>query len=268
MNEHSLKLAGYWRNSLADADNDRGALSRPQAEKLARLPAEAIRQGQLPADLVRRLFAREPDTLSSVDLSLRPWVYPARPEHGQARTGRPAVITPVVCRVTVSRDGRLYPLTRVMVPRDLLEPLEHDSFSIGHQDAMDRFLSSHAVPAFAATEGTLDPGRHRQQWSAYLDFCRQMLRTVSRDWQPEDDGYDPADYAYLFKQDQAEGFSRHIINLYDHLRAGPREAPLFDRYAQQSQTPDEPCLPPNSQFANRLAHASDRFALAPANAMH
>ncbi|AFC86323.1 AAA domain-containing protein [Frateuria aurantia] len=266
MNEHSLKLAGYWRNSLADADNDRGALSRPQAEKLARLPAEAIRQGQLEADMVRRLFEREPDSLSSVNLSLRPWIYPARSEHGQTRTGRPAIITPVVCRVTASRDGRLYPSARAMVPRDLLEPLEHDSFSIGRQEAMDHFLSNHATPAFAAPAAgsTVDPEQHRQQWSDYLDFCQQMLRTVSQNWPPEDDGYDLADYGYIFKQDQAEGFNRHIINLYDHLRAGPREAPLFDRYAQQAQTPDEPCLAPNSQFANRLAHASDRFALAPA----
>lgn len=60
MKDYSLKLANYWRNSLADAENGNGALSTSQAEKLTALPLEALFAGCLPAEQVSVFLPSNP----------------------------------------------------------------------------------------------------------------------------------------------------------------------------------------------------------------
>ncbi|MFP6801356.1 MAG: AAA domain-containing protein [Pseudomonas sp.] len=266
MNDYSSKLANYWRNSLADAENGNGALSLSQAEKLSHLPIEALLAGCVPAEQVGLLFAGEPEQLTSVRVTLRPLVFRVRLEHGKAPKGLPAVITPVVSHMAVGRDGRLYPTTQTFIPRDILEPLDRDNFAIGAQVDLDQFLSAEVVPQFGppGTGETLSVEQHRDKWSAYLKFCLKMVNTVSSGWQAEADGFDQANFGYLFKEDKPDGFSRNIVALYDHLRANKPDAPLFDRFAQREPSSEEACLLANSQFAARLGHAGDEYALAPA----
>lgn len=266
MNDHSSKLANYWRNSLADAENGNGALSTTQAEKLTVLPIEVLRVGCVPAEQVSLLFADEPAELASVKVTLRPLVYKARLEHRKARNGLPAFITPVVCQVLVNRDGRIYPASQTLIPRDILEPLDRDNFAIGAQADVDVFLSVEEVPHFEPpAEGMeLSASQHSEKWSTYFQFCTKMFRSVTNDWNGVEDGFDPANFCYLFKEDKPTGFSQHIVRLYDHLRDSNPDAPLFDRFTQQTVSSDEACLPANSQFAARLGHAGDEFALAPA----
>tara|TARA_R110002051_G_scaffold90269_3_gene158994 strand:+ start:57171 stop:60677 length:3507 start_codon:yes stop_codon:yes gene_type:complete len=266
MNDYNFKLANYWRNSLADAENGNGALSTSQAEKLTALTPEALTTGCVPAEQVSPLFANEPAELPSVEITLRPWVYQSRLEHRKARNGVPAVITPVVCRVLVTRDGRLYPTAQTLMPRDILEPLDRDSFAIGTQADLDTFLSAENVSQFdSSAEGAeLSADEQRAMWNTYLQFCMKMFRQVSSGWDGAENGFELADFGYLFKEEQADGFSRNIVCLYDHLRDSKPKAPLFERFAQREPSPDEPCLPGNSQFATRLGHAGDLYALAPA----
>lgn len=266
MKDHSLRLAAYWRHSLADAENDHGALSTRQAEKLLRLPEDIISQGVLPAELTRQLFLHELEQIPHVGISLRPWVYQSRLEHGLAPQGRPDLLTPLICHLQVDRQGRLYPAGHAIVPRDLLEPLEQDSLSIGSQDDLDAFLTREPVPAFGPPEApaVVSAEAHRRQWTEFLAYGRRLLETLGGDRPAPADGYERTAYGYVFKQDKPEGYSRHIIALYDHLRRSRSEAPLFDRYAQATPTPLEDGLLPNSRFAARLAHAGDRYALAPA----
>jgi len=266
MNDYSFKLANYWRNSLADAENGNGALSTSQAEKLTALPIDALFAGCVPAEQVSLLFANEPAELSCVEITLRPLVYKSRLEHRKARNGLPAFITPVVCRVLVARDGRLYPTSQTLMPRDILEPLDRDNFAIGAQVDVDAFLSAEDVPQFdPSAEGEeLTADQHRDKWNAYLQFCMKMFRKVTSGWEGAEDGFDLVNFCYLFKEDKADGFSRNIVCLYDHLRDSKPEVPLFDCFAQRDSSPDEVCLPANSQFAARLGHAGDEYALAPA----
>lgn len=266
MNDYSFKLANYWRNSLADAENGNGALSTSQAQKLTALPIEALFSGCVPAEQVSLFFANEPAELPCIEITLRPLVYKSRLEHRKARNGLPAFITPVVCRVLVARDGRLYPTSQTLMPRDILEPLDRDNFAIGAQVDVDAFLSAEDVPQFdPSAEGEeLTADQHRDKWNAYLQFCMKMFRKVTSGWEGAEDGFDLINFCYLFKEDKADGFSRNIICLYDHLRDSKPDAPLFDRFAQRHSSPDEVCLPANSQFAARLGHAGDEYALAPA----
>ncbi|MPQ69510.1 MULTISPECIES: AAA domain-containing protein [unclassified Pseudomonas] len=266
MNDYSFKLANYWRNSLADAENGNGALSTSQVEKLTALPIETLFAGCVPAEQVSLLFANEPAELPCVKITLRPFVYKSRLEHRKARNGLPAFITPVLCRVLVARDGRLYPTSQTIMPRDILEPLDRDNFAIGAQVDLDAFLSVEDMPQFdPPSKGEeLGAGEYRDKWNTYLQFCTKMFRKVSGGWEGAEDGFDLVNVCYLFKEDKADGFSRNIVSLYDHLRDSKPDAPLFDRFAQRDPVPDEVCLPANSQFAVRLGHAGDEYALAPA----
>lgn len=266
MNDYSLKFANYWRNSLADAENGNGALSAHQIEKLAPLTTEALTAGCLPEELVSQLFSDEPADSSHVEATLRPFIYRARLEHGKARQGRPTFVTPVVCHVLAARDGRLYPTCKTLMPRDILDPLDLGNFAIGGQSDLDAFLSVKDVPLFGqpVENEESDTDQHRRKWNVYLDYCRDMVSTVTGGWNGTEDDYDLVDKAYLFKENNADGFSQHIVSLYDHLREGKPDAPLFDRFAQRDPSPVEDCALPNSQFAARLGHAGDRYALAPA----
>jgi len=266
MNDYALRLASYWRNSLADAENGNGALDTKQADKLFKLPNEQVSSGCLPVELTEALFTGEAVTVSTVAVTLRPLVYHARLEHGKPRKGMPAVVTPLVCGMLLARDGRLYPTSQVLVPRDILEPLDQDNFTIGSQADLDAILSIEAVPCFAPPDESETVGKeeYHRQWRAYLQFCWRILRTVSKGWEPEQDSLMRTSHGLLFKEDKPDGFSQNIVRLYDYLRREKPEAPLFERFAQPEPSPDEPCLPPHSGFAQRLAHAGDRYALAPA----
>lgn len=264
MNEYALKLANYWRNSLADAENGNGALNTKQAEALTPVGMEHVQKGCLPAELAAKLFADDPADAATVKVTLRPWVYLSQREHGKVRAGMPAAVTPLICTVLVSRDGRLYPTTQALVPRDILEPLDKDTFFIGAQSALDDFLSTEEVPTFLPPgEGEmLDAQQHLEQWRKFYEFCLRMAREVGKGWDAAEDGMKPAKYSLLFKEDKPDGFSKNIIDLYDYLRQYKPDAPLFERFAQRDPSPDEPCLPPGSLFAARLGHAGDEYALA------
>jgi hypothetical protein len=52
MEEKSLADAGYWRNSLADAELGRGGLSRSDVGGFAKIPAEKLTAGVMPSAIV------------------------------------------------------------------------------------------------------------------------------------------------------------------------------------------------------------------------
>jgi hypothetical protein len=70
------------------------------------------------------------------------------------------------------------------------------------------------------------------------------------------------DYWWLVKKKTFRGSSKHILELYDHLRGADVRAPLFDQYARAAINPPEPCLSANAMFSERLGHASSVFSLA------
>ena len=266
MNDYALKLATYWRNSLADAENGNGALNSDKSKALTPILLEHVNKGCLPVELADPLFTNEPASTATVKVTLRPWVFEAQLEHGKTRSGIPATVTPVMCTVLVARDGRLYPTSQTFVPRDILEPLDRGTFCIGAQSVLDEFLNAREVPAFSPPEGeqVLDAQKHHEQWRLFMRFCWKMLLKVGKGWDPTADGLSRAEHGLLFKEDKADGFSQNIVNLYDYLRQHKPAVALFERFAQRAPSLDEACLPANSLFAARLGHAGDEYALAPA----
>lgn len=267
MNEKSLSYATYWRLSLADADLGKGALTSRDIEGFKRSSLAELENGRLGVALVAELFKGEADDVETVDVTIYPYVYRGRFEHGKRRTsGVPEIVTPIVSQACVDREGKIYPKSNTVVPRDILEPLDRGFFSIGTVSDLDEWLQGHPVPAFSRqTICEEDPDAwHAARWKGYRDYFIDMLDTIAGGWPNETEPFDKDDHWLVVGNAGVTGASRHILSLYDHLREARPSAPLFDRYASESLTEPEPCLPPNAGFSLRLGHASDTYPLSDA----
>ena len=266
MEERSLAYAGYWRNSLADAELGRGGLARRDTEAFLRIPAAALTDGVMPRAIVEACFSGESERVQTVDVVLRPQMYVARVEHGKQRSnGVPQIVSPLVTPAVLARDGRLYPSPGTVVPRDLLEPLERGSFAIGNLFALDKFLTRGGVPGIeypAEKDGTADIAEFARDWNEYRKGCGNLLAEVGSGLFAGEDAFEAMKYGFLVKKESVTGASKHILALYDHMRRHAPSAPLFDRYASEVIDSAEPCLPAHAFFSARLGHASDAYPLA------
>lgn len=264
MNKNSLKFAKYWRNSLVDAENGSGGLKLDDLAGHLHLPLEALRAGYLGSEFVEALFKDEPRQCQTLEVTIRPWVFKARLEHGKPRSGMHALVTPLLGHVQVNRHGQLFPTKNTVIPRDILEPLESGCFALGDVADVDRFLAVNTLPAFEPPEEgqAAATDEYAEQWATYLSFCQRFVDEVSAGWLQGDNGYERSNEWCLFKEEKVDGASKHIVRLYDHLRDTAPQSALFERYASQVSLDPESCLPPNAGFATRLGHASDEYALA------
>ena len=267
MDKKSLAYAKYWRICLADADLGKGALNRSELEKLLLRPSDELQQGRVDAELTQDFFKHAPKNVDEVEITIRPFIYHSRLEHGRARSsGIPEVVTPIVSQAVLDRQGRIYPSENTVIPRDILEPLDKGSFSIGAVTDLDTWLADHDVPKFdKQTIGNRDLDEwHHECWLAYWDHCKAMLKAVAAGWPEEDAPFQLDDRWSIVKDSDVVGASTHILALYDNIRTQAPTAPLFDRYASENVDSPEPCLSSNSGFSLRLGHSSDTHPLADA----
>ncbi|HPH05809.1 MAG TPA: hypothetical protein PL131_08050 [Methylotenera sp.] len=142
----SLTYAKYWRVSLLDADSGIGAFKDKNVlpKEAKQLPLSEIATGQLSRELTNELFSGEPKDALTVGIIIRPQVYVARLLHGKAPSaGIPSIITPIISNANIDRDGRMYPAA-TCIARDLLEPLDRGSYSIGDVSTLDTFLTTNS----------------------------------------------------------------------------------------------------------------------------
>lgn len=268
MNPSSLSYAAYWRTSLADAELGKGALSKRDSEAFLQASLAQLDAGCLDADLVATLFQDEKEDIEMVDLVIRPMVFLCLADHGQERRSfYPPVLSPLIGKARLRRDGKMYASAQTVVPRDLLEPLERGSFSIGLIATQDAFLTLHAAPvnvALSAPEGEQADAEHLRLWTAYLAYCKRQLSAVAAHWQPDDGNFLSACHWLLAKANSASGASAHILALYDHIRGHNPASALFERFAALTPALLKPCLAPNAGISARVGHASDQYPLADA----
>lgn len=266
MQTETLAFAQYWRNSLADAETSKGAFRLQDCGAFLQLSPEALASGIVPAEMVEQCFADEKEQTRFVEIVLRPAVYCAPLQHGVvAENGNPPIITPIVTPARLYRDGRIYPGAQTIIPRDILEPIDEGSFSIGSVASRDEWLTRNpipGVPEFDENGAPLDDESFYREWQSWLADCHCFLDGVAHDWLDNNE-YQRANYGYLLKKSMIKA-SMHILALYDHLQKEQPAAPLFANYARAALAPTEPCLPQNAAFAERLAHASDQYPLAAA----
>ena len=255
----ALAHARYWRNTLADAELGRGALSQDDAAALHPVSATDVSMGRVGHDVIATLFAGDRAEAESIAVVLRPLVYRSRTEHGRVRSTLPALIAPIVSKITLMRDGRLVSPSATVVPRDLLEPVDRAAFTIGTVAALDGFLTRNG----AGSKRPEDDGEALPDWNAYREYCRLLVAAVFPAL-AGDARFERADGGLIGIGDGQGGASQSIGALYDRIEKDEPDAPLFERFASQSDGPPEPCLPRHALFAKRLGHASDRYALAAA----
>ncbi len=269
MQARSSAYARYWRHSLADSGTDRGVLRDAADSSFLEVSKQQLESGCVDRDIVAACFNKEAEQVQTVEVVIRLKVYVLLLQHGTPqRAGHPKIVTPLVTQALLARDGRIYPLARTMIPRDILKPLVGGHFAIGTVSDQDAFLTRQPVPgiAFTGTENNADSlgdsnnADFDRQWKQFLAGCDRLLAEVGGGWPGAQGDYLEADYGYLTKK--AAFSSRHILALYDHLLLETTpQVPLFERYASGEMAPPELCLPPHAGFSQRLAHGSDKRAL-------
>jgi hypothetical protein len=144
------------------------------------------------------------------------------------------------------------------VPRDLLEPLDHNGLTIGSVEALDTFLTQVAEPP---ATGTDDAGRSvGAGWSVYRNFCGQLAQAVFPAL-ANDERFERDKNGFIEVREQP-ATSRLIAATYDHIERDNPAAPLFSTFASKPWLAPEPCCDPNASFAARLAHSTPDYALA------
>lgn len=269
MNKRTLSWAGYWRNSLADASLGQGAFRGRDVDQFQKLNASAFEQGVADSGLVEKLFKDIDEETQTIHVLFRPYVFTYRMERGTRRNdGPPDVITPLLCFANLSRSGRLYPSSTPILPRDILEPLEAKTYSIGAVDDLDTFLSKESFRKLICTEGQSDQDEstedtnHREYWQEYRSYCDKLIDTVAGEWLKDLQDYVKADDGFIVSAENLKGAAQHILGLYDHLRRTEPKVPLFETYTLDTAIPLKQTLEANSLVAKRLAHASDQYGLA------
>ena len=146
MQTETLAFAQYWRNSLSDAETSKGAFRLKDCGAFLQLPPETLANGIASAEIVEKCFADEKAQTHFVEIVLRPDVYCAPLQHRVvAENGNPPIITPIITPALLYRDGRIYPSAQTIMPRDILEPIDEGSFSIGSVAQRDEWLSLHTI---------------------------------------------------------------------------------------------------------------------------
>ncbi len=261
VNPDALIPARYWRNALADAELGRGGFKNKDVARFLTVASADLRQGRVDPGVIATLFKNKHEKVESQTILLRPLIYRARTLHGQRRSSLPDVLTPIASRLTLNRDGRLTVPAHVVVPRDLLEPLDRNAFTIGTVEALDDFLTLYPEPgALPGEEGGNGPAS--AGWSAYWRYCDRLAQAVFPEL-ADDERFERVDEAFIEGHGQS-GSGRLIGALYDHIEKDRPEAPLFETFATRALTEAEPCLPPDAGFAARLGHSNLDYALAEA----
>jgi len=266
MLQKSLSFANYWRDSLADADLGKGGFRKKELSDYHQCDDGQFRCGQINDELVASLFEGEDPDADHVELVLRPFVFEQKLDHAKRLSeGYPEIVTPTVIAALVDRNGRLFAQGFTVVPRDLLDPLDLGSLSIGSVDKLDSWLTTNPHPVVDRhAEDQNNSTWHRDYWTEFLSYVDRLVASVTKDWPNGEKGYLKSDKWLLRKESKISGTVVHILPLYDHIQRTNPGAPLFDCFASEEELPPVPCAPHNDGFSLRVGHSSDTRALADA----
>ena len=269
-----LNLIRYWRRSLSDSVVDSGIQKDKKQSPLVKLSREELNTGVLNEVTmagVEKLFAKAYNKAEKrlgrksgsvpdrIPVSLWPIVAARRTSGGSTiRDGKPQLVLPIATRATIIAEHRSIWPEGPRIPRDILEPLAENSFSIGKVSDLDDFL---------AAEHFDDPGEgetHAQYWNRYLEYCESLLRDVTDNWPVSDDQYVIRESeGWLLISPDSDGTVSNILCLYDNiLNERDVELPLLRNLIVPGGREPSPVLAPPFDLAGRLGHGNSDFPLA------
>ncbi|WP_025124017.1 MULTISPECIES: AAA domain-containing protein [unclassified Serratia (in: enterobacteria)] len=259
----------YWRNSLADAESSKGAITLKEFHRHLPVAAGTLGIGRLEEDSreLAALFKNEPKNVQLVQVVYRPTAYVLKHEHGKKYTGSsPEVITPVVCTLWVNRKGFFLPSSSSAIPRDLLSPQNDDKFTITSVKSLDHFLDEHTPYYYSEQEALslFETGQATELWSRYCEITRSLFKALCNDSALLKERYKNEKKGYLLKCDVVNNSTRNVLKLYDWLNDREVSIPLAENYALANHNTYQPCIDSLSTMATRCGHSNSKFPLADA----
>lgn len=259
----------YWRNSLADADSGKGILKKEDLSLHLSIDESLFQAGKLGHaldDVINKLFKNESDKTQLVKVIIRPAIYLSRYEHGKKRNNTHA-ISPIICQVWLSRSGWFYPADKPTVPRDLLNPQADNRFTLFDVDLLDEFHTTNETIAFSEDEAQAlvkhegNVNKCFMNWETYHTNFSELYAEIDKE--KIEEGFtlvNKKDPIYLIKTQDAVGFTRHVLNLYDWL-IDEELPPLIENYALGQVEVHSPCKDSSKAISIRLAHSNSKFPL-------
>lgn len=261
---HPFEWAAYWRNSLADAELATGALPAKN-DKLYWQSTPELNAGVVDSHRVTSFFQDIAPEQELVEVTIRPFVFALRREHGKKIGNLPETVAPIMVKASMDRAGKLYPEPLSGLARDLLEPQERAAMTIAALEDVDQELNNRPVNGYQRpTDDDVEEFDYIEAWQTFLAGCRRLLKNTAKDWPGDIMPYQQRDGWLIGKVEDGRGSSLHILPLYDHMQSSKKVPPLFAQYAAEANPDVAPRLAPNAGFAARLAHASDQYPLADA----
>ncbi|AGI67587.1 putative DNA helicase-like protein [Octadecabacter antarcticus 307] len=252
MSPQLMKVLRYWRASLADGVLGKGQFSHRDRAKYISLPAEVLKSGMLPQNLVERIFSGQDEKVKEVSVRFWPLVTARRTSHAAQTASRlPELVAPVVTEAKVWRDGTINPIQNA-IARDVLTPLPQGEFSVGTVEALDNFL----------TVSPLVESMNVDAWQEYLSHCRKMIDAVASGWPSNDANYDPIGSGLMEVARTASATVRQILDLYDLLLDEEPDVPLLAQLALPDSSKKASSHARTGGFTNPLGHSNDQFPMA------
>lgn len=266
-----FKWAAYWRNSLADADSSKGIFTRKNISTFQQVNRDIRKTGKLDSATVKQLFKNESSDHHVIKITYRPNIRTLKLQHGNVLKGNyPEIFTALVSPLWVNREGYLFPAGPVIVPRELLSPLDDSQFTLGTVESLDVFLtrSSLSVTGEVSVPKELskeEQSQHSKQWRWYVQHCADLYQTVCNNLDNDiAQCYVQPEYSWVNKCQESSGMSKKIIALYDAIISRKPDLALFKSYAERQICDFDDCIQAEDSISLRNGHSSNLYALADA----
>ena len=254
----STNFAKYFRSSLADAELGKGAVKKTELKDLNPISQKELTDGEISLLEANKLFEKAGKDTALIPVVIRPFCYELPISHGKKQSSTPEILLPLVMHAFVDRQGCLFASGKVRISRDLLEPLDNGTFTIGEVAKQDEYLTKTPTPCH------IEGDKPDSKWPEFLKYAENLLQVVTQGWKPALDGYHLHVHGYWVRADISAGSSLHIIPLYEKIAEYTATLPLFENYCAPTVHADESCVSSLDFFGRRLAHSGNRFPLAPA----
>jgi hypothetical protein len=257
------KILNYWRQCLVDGLFGQGVFKESDLDDLTKIDSLSIENGQVDNELLGVLFESEKEDVDAIEVLLFPKVCYQTALHNQRSQYYPQVILPIISSAFLTREGHLYPY-RTQIARDVLEPQDNDSFTIGSIVDVDEFLSKKGISVIHYDrEEEFDNELFEEKWRDYLADINKALNSICDDFPNHSQHYQARDYGYLIKQKDNTGMIRNILNILDHLRKNNPQAKLFENFAGAEEKKSIPLLK-DENVNNYFGHSNSDYGLAKA----
>ena len=264
MKSHN-NILDYWRTSCIDGDR---MSPKDEAFRDAQnITTEQISSGQVTEtvfaalveqiDKERRTKFQKADRVEEpIPVLIVPLTLRANARGGRVDSRYRTTIRPLCLPAILQADGKLTPPQHEQpwIDRQLLEPNEQDSITLGHIDSVDTFLSQQQRP------------QSEQGWEAYWAYAAAMFQAVIGDkiqtFQLE--GYTRTS-GCLIPLSVLQGSRRHVIPVYERLQ-GQKLPALLQRFVAGSPAEISNWLTPAQQYTVASRHTgqmTDAFSLSP-----